>query len=216
MNPTLLNARGNPLAGLRRLALTPSNQERCELCCVPLARVHRHLLEMPARRILCTCDACGLRFQNVVAGRFKLIPRDTRRLAGFSITDGQWESLALPINLAFFFISTSAGKTVAMYPSPAGATESLLPLENWRLIAAANRWLNRLEPDVEALLVNRTEAARDYFIAPIDRCYELVGLIRVHWHGLAGGEKVWQEIGSYFAKLRLEAFVPQAVEVDHA
>ena len=43
------------------------------------------------------------------------------------------------------------------------------------------------EPDVEALLVNRVGAVREYFIVPIDECYKLVGLIRLHWRGLSGG-----------------------------
>ena len=43
------------------------------------------------------------------------------------MTDAQWESLILPINLAFFFHSSVEGRTIALYPSPAGAVESLLP-----------------------------------------------------------------------------------------
>jgi hypothetical protein len=57
-------------------------------------------------------------------------------------------------------------------------------------------------PDVEALLVNRVGAARDYFIVPIDECYKLVGLIRLHWRGLSGGAVVWGEIGRFFDELR--------------
>jgi hypothetical protein len=34
--------------------------------------------------------------------------------------------------------------------------------------------------------------------APIDTCYKLVGLIRVHWRGLSGGKQVWQEIEQFF------------------
>jgi hypothetical protein len=40
---------------------------------------------------------------------------------------------------------------------------------------------------------------------PIDACYRLVGLIRLHWKGLSGGNEVWQEIGSFFAGLRSQA-----------
>jgi len=58
---------------------------------------------------------------------------------------------------------------------------------------------------VEALLLNRAGAAREYFLAPIDKCYELVGTIRVHWRGLSGGDDVWREIENFFAKLRSEA-----------
>ena len=37
-----------------------------------------------------------------------------------------------------------------------------------------------MQHDVEALLVNREmEEAREYFLAPMDICFELVGLIRI-------------------------------------
>ena len=70
---------------------------------------------------------------------------------------------------------------------------------------AANPELNTLEPDVEALLVNRVGATREYFIVPIDLCFKLVGLIRLHWRGLSGGAAVWGEIAHYFDDLRRKA-----------
>ena len=88
-----------------------------------------------------------------------------------------------------------------MYPSPAGAMESLLPLESWKELVEANQVLEGIEPDVQALLVNRVGTAREYFIVPIDTCYELIGLIRTHWRGLSGGETVWREIREFFARL---------------
>jgi hypothetical protein len=42
----------------------------------------------------------------------------------------------------------------------------------------------------------------EYYIAPIDECYKLVGLIRTNWRGLSGGTEVWIEIGRFFAELR--------------
>ena len=36
----------------------------------------------------------------------------------------------------------------------------------------------------------------------IDRCYELVGLVRTHWRGFSGGQAVWDEIGRFFAGLK--------------
>jgi hypothetical protein len=65
--------------------------------------------------------------------------------------------------------------------------------------------LEAIEPDVEALLVNRVVPARDYYIAPIDHCFELVGLIRAHWKGFSGGEEVWRNINGFFSRLRERA-----------
>lgn len=197
---------GSSLKALRRFASagrarTVVEAERCELCSVLLFPQHRHLLETQSRKIVCACDPCALRFQNVIGGRFKLIPRDGRALPGFQITDTDWEALALPINLAFFFYSTPSRKMIAMYPSPAGATESLLPLTTWEAFAGTNPDLNEMFPDVEALLANRVGNKRAYFITPIDKCYELVGTIRKHWKGFSGGEEVWREIDEFFLRL---------------
>ena len=197
----------SPLGALRKFASaargrTVPEAERCELCSVSLSPHHRHLLETETRNIVCACDPCALRFQDVVGGRFKLVPRDSRPLPNFEISDAEWETLALPINLAFAFYSTPLAKMVAMYPSPAGATESLLPLTSWETLAANNPDLSEMLPDVEALLINRVGDTRAYFIAPVDKCYELVGTIRKHWKGLSGGEEVWREINAFFTALQ--------------
>ena len=95
---------------------------------------------------------------------------------------------------------------LALYPSAAGPTESLLTLDSWEQIVAANPVLNEMEADVEALLVNRVGPIRDYFIAPIDECYKLVGLIRMHWRGLSGGTEVWREINKFFEELKEKCY----------
>jgi hypothetical protein len=123
-------------------------------------------------------------------------------MPGFRLTDMQWNSLLLPIQLAFFFNSSTENKVIALYPSPAGATESLLSLEAWDDIVRENPGLQSMRPDVEALLVNRVRENREYFIAPIDKCYELVGLIRSKWTGLSGGTEVWRDIDAFFALLK--------------
>jgi Family of unknown function (DUF5947) len=160
------------------------------------------MLERATRKIVCSCDACTLTFVPVVEGRFKVIPRDARPLPDFQLADSDWENLALPINLAFFFYDSPSKKMTALYPSPAGATESLLPLTAWEAIVRQNPVLEKMEADVEALLVNRGAEANDYYIAPIDKCFELVGLIRMHWRGFSGGEEVWREIDKFFAQLK--------------
>jgi hypothetical protein len=182
--------------------------ERCDLCSLAVGPAHPHLLEPITRQIHCSCDACAILFANTKDGRYKRIPRRTSSLTDFRLTDLQWGSLLLPIQLAFFFNSTPDGRLIALYPSPAGAMESTLPLDAWDGIAAENPVLLDLEPDVEALLVNRTGERREYFIAPIDECYRLVGLIRSKWHGLSGGTEAWQAIDGFFRELK-ERSTPQ-------
>ena len=198
---------------LRQFARTPPKQvEKCEMCSAHLRSHHAHLIELTKRRLHCACDACAMLFSGQAGTKYKRVPRDVRLLANFRMTDADWDGLLIPINLAFFFQNSLDSRVSALYPSPAGATESLLPLEAWSSIVQANPLLNHLQPDVEALLVNRVGQARgtapaEYYIVPIDACYELVGLIRIHWRGLSGGTEVWQEIGSFFADLRAKAEV---------
>jgi hypothetical protein len=115
--------------------------------------------------------------------------------------DVSWADLRIPVDMAFFFHNTEAGRVVAYYPSPAGPTESLLELDAWTGLERANPVLGELERDVEALLVNRSRGARQYFLVPLDECYALVGLIRTRWRGLTGGREVWEEIEGFFEGL---------------
>jgi hypothetical protein len=191
------------LAALRRFVRPRTSMlERCELCSADLAASHQHLVEPASRQIVCACEACAILFSGESEMKYKRVPRRIRFLQDFRLTDGQWDALTIPIQLAFFFKSTPDRRVVALYPSPAGPTESLLPLDSWNDIAQDNPLLREMDADVEALLVNRVRGASEYYVVPIDECYKLVGLIRAHWRGLSGGTEVWKEITQFFNKLK--------------
>jgi hypothetical protein len=211
-NPASEESAQNAFGILRQFARKPRPAERCELCSAGLEHEHSHLIDPGARKLLCACDACALLFDGRSDARYKRVPRRAQLLESFHLTDAQWEGLLIPINMAFFFASSVNLKAVALYPSPAGAVESLLPLGAWNDIVRENPALHALQTDVEALLVNRIAYARDagkaeYFIAPMDECYKLVGLIRTHWKGLSGGAEVWHEIARFFIELRNHAAI---------
>jgi hypothetical protein len=200
------------LARVRQATAQPANPERCELCGVGLAKDHRHLVEVATQKLVCACEACGVLFSGQAATRYRRVPLRILRLDDFQLTDAQWDSLLIPINLAFFYQSTPQDRPVAIYPSPGGAMESLLDLASWSELIVVNPVLKAMEPDVEALLVNRisqnspraeVEATTGprYFLVPIDVCYQLVGLIRKNWRGLSGGREVWREIERFFDEL---------------
>jgi hypothetical protein len=193
------------LANLRRFVRPRTAPERCALCGAALAAEHPHLVEPASRKLSCACDACAVLFSGPGATRYRRVPRRAEYLADFRLPDDLWEGLNLPIHLAFFLHSTPAGGVVALYPSPAGATESPVAAAAWEALAAENPSLRGLEPDVEGLLVNRVGAARDCYRVGLDQCYRLVGLIRVHWRGLSGGAEAWSEIGRFFEGLKARA-----------
>src|SRR5437764_14437845 len=114
------------LAALRRFVRPRAARERCELCDAELAPAHAHLLELSTRQLACACDACAILFSGQAGARYRRVPRRARFLADFRLSDETWNDLRLPINLAFFVNHTAAGRVVALYPSPAGATEGLL------------------------------------------------------------------------------------------
>jgi hypothetical protein len=181
----------------------PETEERCELCNAPIAPVHRHMLELSSRELVCSCRPCSVLFdrEGAGAGRYKLVPERRLRLDDFTIGDIAWEELRVPVEMAFFFHSSAAERVLAYYPGPMGPTESQLALDSWQEIERSHPLLAELEPDVEALLVNRVGEQHGYWLVGLDECYSLVGLIRTRWKGLSGGKLVWQEIERFFADL---------------
>jgi hypothetical protein len=185
-------------------AAAEAAQEHCDLCSEPIPPEHRHLLEVSTREMMCACRPCSILFDSEAAseGKYRLMPDRRLFLEDFEMSDVQWESLRVPVDMAFFFYSTPAERVVAYYPSPMGPTESLLKLSSWEELERCNAVLKGMERDVEALLVNRVRGAREHFLVPMDECYSLVGLIRMHWRGLSGGREVWEKIERFFEELR--------------
>ncbi len=180
-----------------------SEQEHCELCGLPVPDQHRHVVDLQTRRLLCACRACSVLFDRRAAGggHYRLVPDRRLRLEGFQLGEETWEQLRIPVEMAFFFSSSATDRVMAFYPSPMGATESRLELTTWQQVEQANPVLAEMEPDVEALLVDRARGARRYWLVPVEDCYRLVALIRTRWRGFTGGKEVWAEIEQFFADL---------------
>ncbi len=209
--------RAGLVGGLRRLAGPPGGRqsgqappkngapprgdgERCDLCGTSLPEDHRHLLQLEERRIDCSCEPCWA----MRSGDPEYRPVGTRTawLPDLVLTDERWASFGIPIGLAFFMRSSTAGKVVALYPSPAGATESELDLGSWESLVESNPVLTSLEADGEGLIVNRLADPPQFAIAPIDQCYALVGLVKASWEGISGGVGLERAIAGFFDGLR--------------
>ena len=177
----------------------PGAEEACELCGKGIGEEHKHLIHLDERRIVCTCATCW----SLRSGDAEFRPVGNRRvwLDGLRITDEQWAAFGIPIGLAFFMISSVTGSVIALYPSPAGATESELDLAAWASVCEANPEL-QLEPDSEALIVNRLGDEPQQMIAPIDAAYGLVGVVKSSWEGITGGAGVPEAVSAYLEDLR--------------
>lgn len=165
------------------------------------------MLEVAVREVRCVCRPCALLFEREAAsrGRYRLVPERRLHLTGFQLADETWAKLGIPVGLAYLVRDTPSEQLLAWYPGPAGAIDAEVAASCWDEVRTQNPTLDTLEPDVEALLVHRVRDARDYFLAPVDDCFSLVGLIRRHWRGLTGGGEVWGEVSRYFDGLKQRA-----------
>lgn len=197
-------AAAGPVPGFAAEADPP---EHCDLCGAEIPAEHRHVLELSTRAIRCACRPCSLLFHlgGSGAGRLKLIPDRRIALDGFTLSDLMWEGLRIPVEMAFFFRESASGRVKAFYPSPMGPTESALGLESWEEIERENPFLASMQPDVEALLVNRAGGRPGQWLVPIEDPYRLVALIRTRWRGFTGGREVWEAIDGFFAQLDARA-----------
>ena len=214
--------RSDLVSGLRRLADRPTSPSRpsskigtsapsaadadewCELCGAGLPPDHRHLIHLDERRLLCACETCW----SIRSGEPQFRPAGVRTewLGDFELPDEAWASFGIPIGLAFFMRTGDPARVVAFYPSPAGATESEIDHASWQRVKEMNPPLERLEPDSEALIVNRMVEPHLHAIAPIDDCYRLVGMIKSSWEGISGGAGPELEIARFFAELRVKSY----------
>lgn len=186
--------------------------ERCELCGEPSGPEgtvftpagHGHVVNLETRSLMCSCRPCYLLFTNkgAAGGRYRAVPERYLHDPNFALTPVQWEEMQVPVRMAFFFFNSRQEEWVAFYPSPAGATESLLSLESWVEVVAANPEIGAAEPDVEGVLLQRTEEGFEGFLVPITACYELVARVRMKWQGFDGGEEAHAEIAQFFQALR--------------
>lgn len=177
------------------------------MCGAAVGEGHDHLVDTGSRALMCACRACTLLFENpsAGAGRYRRVPTRYLRDPDFDLAAGEWDGLEIPVGLAFFFINSMMGRWVAFYPSPAGATESVLSLGSWREVLRRNPALADPAPDVEALLVHRSGDRFECFLVPIDACYRLVGLIRLHWKGFDGGSEAGELVEGFFEEMAARA-----------
>ncbi|MCX4679112.1 DUF5947 family protein [Streptomyces sp. NBC_01433] len=202
---------GSPVAALLRVGRNrpePVTGERCDMCAAPVGEEHQHVVNLESRSLMCCCRACYLLFTDDEARlRYRSVPDRYLAFEGLPLDARAWDELQIPVGLAFLFRNSAQDRTVAFYPGPAGATESELPLDAWNTLVEASPELSTVRPDVEALLVRRTdgggrEGVTSCHLVPIDACYELVGRLRTLWRGFDGGQEAHAAMDAFFEQVQ--------------
>lgn len=175
------------------------------MCAEAIADEHQHVVNVEGRQLMCVCRGCYLLFTDTQADlRYRAIPDRYLVFPDFALDRGHWETLQIPVGLAFFFRNSMLDRTVAFYPGPAGATESELDLKAWNEIRTSDPRVDILADDTEALLVRVPDdegSALHGYLLPVDACYEFVGRLRLMWHGFDGGHQVNAFIDDFFRML---------------
>jgi uncharacterized protein DUF5947 len=182
--------------------------ESCEMCAAAIPPGHGHIADLEASSLLCACRACYLLFTHSQAarGRYRSVPDRYLCDPGRPVQAAEWDTLDIPVGLAFFLKSSERGEVTAFYPSPAGATECRLDLAAWERLAQAHPLLAAIAPDVEAALISRAgDGSIEHFLVPIDACYELAGRMRLLWRGFDGGAEAHDSMAEFLGIVRSRA-----------
>jgi len=189
----------------------PKPGEACEMCATPIPEEHGHVVNIESRELMCVCRPCYLLFarEGAAQGKYLQVPERYLFDPYFVLDAARWEQIQIPVSMAFFFYNSSLERFVAFYPSPAGATESLLDLDAWRQVMEANTSFEGILPDTEALLLRQEgdDGHFECYLVPIDKAYELTALVRMHWKGFGGGQEVWERIDTFFESMRARSAV---------
>ncbi|SEO81397.1 DUF5947 family protein [Actinacidiphila rubida] len=202
-------SRSGAAPGLRRF-LGPRREaetERCELCSIEVGPDHRHLVDVERRSLACACQGCAVLFDRPGAGggRFRTVPDRYLTDPGWHADPVRWQALRIPVEMVFFFLNSTLERTVALYPSPAGATENEVDQDAFEAAFDGTPLARELAPDVEALLVRRGSDGDSCHLVPVDAAYQLVGRLRLHWQGFDGGREARQEIAAFFDDVKRKA-----------
>ena len=195
-----------PFRALAQLASEPrpASGPRCELCGSPLREPHRHVVELGARGVQCTCTPCAILFSRPDStARFRTVPERVVADPAFAMTAERWAGLGIPVALAFFFRDSTRDEVVVCYPGAAGVIEAALEPAAWHEVTQATPLAAELAEDVEALLVHGERGAPTLacYLVPISAAYDLAGRLRRTWRGFTGGDEARREVATFFAEL---------------
>jgi len=179
---------------------TTEAEEHCDFCSKSIPPNHRHFADLNNMKFMCACEVCTV--MQAEKGEFHPLPQRYEFIDDLEMPETMWAQLKIPVNMAFIVYNSDREQPIAFYPSPAGSMESELRLDSWESLKNDNPALKNLAPDLEGFMINRLDKPHEHFIVPIDCCYELIGLIRMHWQGMHGGDEMRNAVRDYFKHLK--------------
>ena len=176
------------MAAVKRFARGDAKADVCDLCAAALPEPHEHLLEPAPRQLRCVCQSCAWLFPRSGSARYLRLRTRVRLVPGMRVDDATLRALEIPVRLAFVVPSRVHDSVFATYPNAHGATESVVPAAAWREVVRALPDGFAIEPDVEGLLIDHLGGRTDSYLASVDVCHAVVGLLRRHGAAASGGE----------------------------
>lgn len=174
--------------------------ERCDFCSKTIPPDHRHFADLNNMKFMCACEVCTV--LQAEKGEYHPLPQRYEYLEDFEMPEEVWAQLKIPVNMAFIVYNSDQERPIAFYPSPAGSMESELQIDSWENMKQEHPALANMAPDLEGFMINRLDKPYEHFIVPIDYCYTLIGLIRMTWQGIHGGEKMRDTVRQFFKDLK--------------
>ena len=189
-----------------RPAVQPSapaqpSAEKCELCATEVPAEHGHVADLER------CDP-GVHVPGLLpavhpararaAAATGRCPTGTWPIPAAALGAAEWDALQIPVGLAFFLPQLDLGPGRRLLSEPGrGHRVRARPGRVGSGWPRSTRCSARRTPDVEAALICRTDSGVEYFLVPIDVCYELVGRMRLHWRGFDGGAEARASIADF-------------------
>ena len=122
------------------------------------------------------------------------------------MTEADWDQLEIPVGLAFFLRSSEDRQVAGFYtrarPGPTESPRSGRVGPDSPGPSAARRHRARRGGGPHHA---RTDDVIEYFLVPIDACYELAGRMRLHWRGFDGGTEARHAIAEFLDGVRSRA-----------
>ncbi|OLZ11328.1 DUF5947 family protein [Sulfobacillus thermosulfidooxidans] len=183
---------------------TRTEEDVCEVCNRLIPQTgHRHLLRLQTGQVVCACQHCALLFDAPGQSQYQSIPTRIISLGRAMLDMEFWDRISSPVHLVGI-VKRRGGQAEIFYPSPAGAVSGG-PISREFLTLPLQEALDTMSDEVEVLLFADLSGMTEGFLIPLDRFYELIGLLRLNWQGLSGGNDVSRRIRQFFDQLARQA-----------